>query len=222
LGATAKPPALAAAAAKLNSSVDKVKAKSKSAIGKLLFTRPTSMRVDRAYYVTLRVAKDPNANLSEDLVGILEKRKVKVARIMKAGLSGNREVFYIEEFTTAEQALQDEGYTEWKWQITPHVSGRYPIRITVARLVKTDLGPAYAEQRVLDEEFPVTITTVERIRKFATNNWQWLWSVVTAPPVIFLTVYRRRKNRSDQEGDIQAKKGLDLSPVPKDGKQSPS
>jgi len=152
------------------------------------------MKVDREYYVTLRVTKDRSVDLSEDLEGILENRKVKVAAIMTATLKGGK-AFNIQPLSSEEQALQENEYTEWEWQVTPREGGLHLLTITVARKVDTDLGPGFKDERVLEEKFSVTITPAERIKKFAAGNWQWLWGVITAPPIILLTAYKRARGR---------------------------
>jgi hypothetical protein len=167
--------------------IDRVKAKS-SSIGRLVFTHPSTMKVDKAYYVTVRITKDRDVNLTEelDVEGKLEKRRIKVAGIMAASLSGSEDVFYLKPLSREEQALEDDEYTEWKWLIVPRVSGLHRLRLTIAKRVDTTEGPAFKEERVLDEQFPVTITAIERVKKFAVQHFEFLAGAIFLPPLIVI------------------------------------
>jgi hypothetical protein len=187
IGDQVQPEQKETAAQAVTAAVKRVRDKA-SSIGRLIFTRPSTMRVDKSYSMTIRVAKEPNVNMTEELEleGSLEKRRVKVAGIMAASLSGSEKVFDLTPLSRPEQALESNEYTEWKWQIIPRTSGTHRLRLAVAKKVDTSEGPAFKEERVLDEEFTVTITAAERIRKFAGQHFEFLAGAIFLPPIIVI------------------------------------
>ena len=186
IGGSVEPDQQEAAVQAVDAAVKRVKDKA-SSVGQLIFTRPNIMRVDKPYYVTVRIAKDSKVNMTEELE--LEgrtKRKVKISGIMAASLSGSQRVFDLSPRTRAEQALEDNEFTEWQWEVIPRTSGIHRLRLAVAKKVDTSEGPAFKEERVLDEQFTITITAIERVKKFTSQHFEFLAGAIFLPTLIVI------------------------------------
>lgn len=121
--------------------------------------------------------------------------EVRITPTMRAKLidpSGSS--FKIVQITPETQIVEPNGYTLWKWHVTPIVPGVNPLLISVDIIVGDDSKSIEVYEgtiQVISNE-----TTLDKIMNFFEENWKYLLSTLLLPFGIFIyTSIRKRKSK---------------------------
>jgi len=109
----------------------------------------------------------------------------------------------------SQQPIISEGDTTWRWKAVASNMGEKDLHI---RLSIGLSAPQEGEQFIfrpvegLDpvsfEKISVKGTPWQRASNFGSTNWQWIWTAILVPIVVFLWGRRKRSNKSGDKGFI--------------------
>jgi len=165
---------------------------------------PNYFKVNQKATIKLRISKEntiesvvignrniPIVGLSSSDNIILE--TIKVSDQMSAKLYTDKEYFLVELVNSGStQNIEEEGYTEWVWRVTPLKSGNSYIKMIITISSKDIV--------VYEKEIPV-----ESNWSWSFSNWfiKW-WQAVTATIItpilipLFIWLYNRKRKKSKE------------------------
>src|SRR5579884_1423434 len=154
--------------------------------GSLVFDVAERMRVGDTKQVRIRIADNPNIDMSVDLKGPHHTViPIKVGRYMTVKLEGG-DAFTIKPLTAEDQFIGHDTFTEWSYDVTGLKSGDQKLLLTVGVRVKMDRGTD--ERRfypVFERTIHVDVSVRHTTETFIENNWQWLASSIVLPVLAF-------------------------------------
>ncbi|HRK28574.1 MAG TPA: TIR domain-containing protein [Chitinophagales bacterium] len=132
--------------------------------GKVLYLVPGIMEVQKKYPCFIRIAPEDIdlKTLKERLKNVDEAviENIRIDSIMKAEIIDDTdgEAFDIDRIGELEQPIEEESYTEWRYNITPLKQGTYSLCIKVSVMLRVpDLGKfVFKDVVVLDRDVVVT------------------------------------------------------------------
>lgn len=131
--------------------------------GEILYRIPHAMPLGRETRCLVRIALSADAiveNITLD-EHVELKALSRVSDLMQVELMDPSDVptFKIRALNSPEQLVEDEGYTEWLFQVTPLRAGTFPLMIKVA-VIELVLGKERKKEIVLEEEVRITTEAV--------------------------------------------------------------
>lgn len=126
--------------------------------GEILYRIPDTMPLGRETRCLVRIALNADAiveNITFDEYVTL-KPLSRISDLMQVELldPGKDPVFEIRSISSPEQFVEDEGYTEWLFQVTPLRAGTFSLLIKVS-VIELILGKERKKEIVLEEEVQV-------------------------------------------------------------------
>ncbi len=103
---------------------------------------------------------------------------------MKVHLSG--EDFKIMPLNEEEQFIEEKGFTEWAWEVTPQKSGTMKLHLQVTLRIRLPFGEEKKDYPVIDREIYVQINPIYSIKSFAVKYWQWIASTLILPLAVWV------------------------------------
>jgi len=127
--------------------------------GEILYRIPSTMPLGRETRCLVRIALNADAiveNITFDEYVTL-KSLSRVSDLMQVELldPGKDPAFEVRSISSPEQFVEDEGYTEWLFQVTPLRAGTFPLLIKVS-VIELILGKERKKEIVLEEEVQVS------------------------------------------------------------------
>lgn len=175
----------------------RVKPESDIKTGNLVYDIPDTMIVGKLYIIRIRINRDTSdKTISEGLstksisTGIRTTYKMEVS-VIDPSDDGDK-YFNITKSNENTQLVEDSGYTEWVYGITPLKSGRRKINLVIS-IIKGD----NKKQVVYLDEVWVKSNAVVAIKKGWNDNWKWWMTTIIIPLIIWL--YNRRKKKESKE-----------------------
>jgi hypothetical protein len=182
--------------------VDKVKdGVEKIGEGIIAYSIPKEMIVGKYYSVKLRISKD--ANKSKLILGDREIpindvsvsskitiESIRVESVMSAQLISEEVSFKIESKSTEFQNIEDNGYTEWQWRITPLRGGSNFLKLLVKVRVKNEGGEFYKDIIIFDKKVDIKSNALFSFKTWLSNYWQWIISTIIIPFIVWF--YRKK------------------------------
>ncbi len=166
--------------------------------GKILFNPPSEMKQGKRERIEARVSfEDIGVALSQDLKGRAAPQiePVKVSSIMKVILTGDQDAFAIEQFGADEQIVKGRPFAQWSWDVTPLQSGKRSLHLQVTAVVSVAGQDKTIGIPVIDKKIQVHISPWFASKRFVSNNWQWLWTVIVVPGAGLFWGLRKKKRR---------------------------
>lgn len=170
-------------------------------LGNIAFNVPENMNIDEAKQVQLLLSlQDPIEELKKSLQDEGKKygASIQVGSRMEARLKGQK--FTITAITPEVQAVSESSQTEWKWEVQPKETGNHRLHLTLSALLEIDGQSTPRMVKTFDKEIEVHITAGQRVQSFFSKNWQWLFTGLLAPVIVWLFRYNRiRKLKQKRE-----------------------
>ena len=165
-------------------------------VGIMAYSTPEQMVVGKSYTIKLRISKEKNKiqlvsgdrnipinDINTDSKVVIE--SVRVEPIMSANLIAEDGKFIITPSSTEIQNIEDKGYTEWGWRITPLKSGQNFLKLVVKVRIINENGDFYKDITVFDKNIDVKSNVVFSIKTWLSNYWQWLITTIIIPFIIW-------------------------------------
>ena len=180
-------------------------------VGIMAYSTPEQMVVGKSYTIKLRISKEKNKiqlvsgdrnipinDINTDSKVVIE--SIRVEPIMSANLIAEDGKFIITTSSTEIQNIEDKGYTEWGWRITPLKSGENFLKLVVKVRIINENGDFYKDITVFDKNIEVKSNVVFSIKNWLSNYWQWLITTIIIPFIIWFykkkSEEKKKKKRS--------------------------
>ena len=185
--------------------IDKVKNNvEKIGEGIIAYSVPNEMIVGKYYSVKLRISKDSNKiklilgdrEIPINDVSVSSKitiESIRVESVMSAQLISEEVSFKIEPKSTEFQNIEDNGYTEWQWRITPLKGGSNFLKLLVKVRVKNENEEFYKDIIVFDKNVNVKSNALFSFKNWINTYWQWLLSTIIIPLIIWIYINKKRE-----------------------------
>jgi len=175
--------------------------------GFIAYNIPERMRLGKEYRIRVRITKDTTDASKIDLVigdrgisindttikSIVSIETIRVEKTMSAVLIGSD--FRIESRSTDIQNIDDLGYTEWTWLVSPNKSGLGYLKLVVKVRVESESGVSQRDIVVFDKSIEVISNTKWSFKVWLKSYWQWLISTIIIPITIWF--YKKRKDKKN-------------------------
>jgi hypothetical protein len=176
-------------------------------VGIMAYSTPEQMVVGKSYTIKLRISKEDNKvqlvsgdrNIPINDVTIDSKvviESIRVEPIMSASLLSEEGKFLITPVSTETQNIEDKGYTEWQWRITPLKGGYNFLKLVVKVRICNENGVFYKDITVFDKNIKVKSNITFSIKTWISNYWQWLISTIFIPLIVWF--YKKKKEEKSK------------------------
>jgi hypothetical protein len=176
-------------------------------VGIMAYSTPEQMVVGKSYTIKLRISKEDNKvqlvsgdrNIPINDVTIDSKvviESIRVEPIMSASLLSEEGKFLITPVSTETQNIEDKGYTEWQWRITPLKGGDNFLKLIVKVRISNENGDFYKDITVFDKNIKVKSNITFSIKTWISNYWQWLISTIFIPLIVWF--YKKKKEEKSK------------------------
>ena len=142
--------------------------------GKLLYLIPNQMQLHKEYDCLVRIAPEdlPEEWFSQDLKDNGDEfstQKIrKIGRKMKVELQYDKAAFKVNFISRAEQEVEDDDYTEWKFEVTPLKTGVQELHLIISNVKVTESDTLYKNMATPECEIEV----LTQVRKAAEMAWR--------------------------------------------------
>lgn len=152
-------------------------------MGQVLFNPPQHMEAGNKYRVVVRVSRNEKVDLTQNLKGkgIPEIENLKIAERLSVLLFGND--FYIQDLNQASQWVEDDGFTEWAWDVTPVKAGELDLMLRVSIRVRLPYGEESKDHPIIERRIKVKSNAVYTAKIFLQKNWKWVITALILPVV---------------------------------------
>jgi hypothetical protein len=175
--------------------------------GLIAYSVPSEMEVDEDYLVKLRISKqndktvllvgDREIPISDNLDSV-KIESITISPIMSASLLSSKKDFEITPLSTDIQNIDDEGYTEWAWSVSPLKGGENNLKLNVKIRIKEDGNDYYKDITVFERKIKVKSNLGSSIKDFIVKNWEWFMGVIFIPLFQWLwLLWKRKKEEKD-------------------------
>ena len=173
-------------------------------LGIVAYSVPKEMQVGKTYTVKLRISKEKNkvqivrgdgipiADIKVDSRIIIS--SIRVEPVMSAKLITDSSKMIIQPVSTEIQDIEDQGFTEWAWRLTPIKGGDVLLRIVLNIKQKVDGDVILKDIPVYDEVVSIKSNVVFSISGFIGQYWQWIMTTIIIPLVVWF--YNKKKKKS--------------------------
>lgn len=166
--------------------------------GRLVYHIPDTMVSFKTYTIKIRISRDTSnrvilQNMAKVIDTIIKSTSSMEILIMDPSTSKS---FEITKVNSERQIVDDEGYTEWQYDVTPLKSGKLQLSLVVSIIRDGD-----KKQIVYMDNIYVESNTPVAIEIFLSKNWQWIVSTIITSiltPILFWWYKKRRRRRSEK------------------------
>ena len=173
-------------------------------LASIAFNAPTTLRLGDSTVIHLLLSMRHSIEQLQAMIvaaGEREGASIRVSPQMEARLSGLG--FKIEAITQETQAVSEQDTTEWRWEIEATRLGTQYLHLSLSALLY-----------VADDQMPRTIRTFQRtievtevvepwsqkLAQFVKDHWQWLWTSILIPIVLWIiSILRKRRKRDTSD-----------------------
>lgn len=177
--------------------------------GLIAYSVPNEMQVGDEYLVKVRISKkndktvllvgDREIPISDNLNSV-KVESITVSPIMSASLLSSKKDFEITTLSTDIQNIDDEGYTEWTWSVSPLQGGENNLKLNVKIRIKEDGNDYYKDITVFERKIKVKSNIGSSIKDFIFNNWEWFMGVIFIPLFQwFWLLWKRKKEKKEED-----------------------
>lgn len=176
--------------------------------GLLAYSVPLEMKVGDEYTVKVRITKqkdktvlivgDNQIPISDDTTNV-RVESIRVSSVMSASLYGKKGDFEIESTSTEFQNIEDFGYTEWSWLVTPLKVGQNNLKLNIKIRIQDNGQDFYKDITVFEKKVKVKSNITFSFFDFVKQNWEWFMSVIFIPLIrwLFLWWKKRKEEKKD-------------------------
>lgn len=162
-------------------------------VGDIAFSTPESVRLNETTSVVLLLSLQKHA---ESLARVLEGRVetaegIKISPEMEAVLVGDG--FKITPVTPTKQVVGSFNTTRWEWKITPNTKGNQELHLSLNARVQVEGKDSPYVVQTFTKRILVEVTLADTFRTFLKENWQWLWTTILLPLLIWYFKLRRKR-----------------------------
>lgn len=158
----------------------------------IAFNVPESMNLSDVVEIVLILDMAKTSEALAQLIRSVGKKEgatVSVTNRMGADLSGSH--FKITPISKEVQVITALNETEWRWEISPMQTGEHSIHLSLNAYFNVNGHDTPKMIQTFNKTIRIKVTWVNLAKSFFQSNWQWLWTSLFIPVVIWL--WRKRK-----------------------------
>lgn len=166
----------------------------------VVFSAPANMTLQQTYEVTfLMSVAESVAELKNRLAADSNVRSdtIRVSDIMDVNLVGPN--FEITPITPQQQPVSGISSNEWRWEVSPKRTGQVKLYLTVNAILTIDGQGNNKVLRTFTKNIDVDVSPQQHVANFITTHWQWLFTAIIIPLVIYLWSEKQRKKKQQAE-----------------------
>jgi hypothetical protein len=167
--------------------------------GKMAYSIPDEMKVEKQYKATLTVTEaisDSILFMNLDSTGYI-KNEIKVSSKVSAYLIDptKGKNFTITTYNSVEQFVGIKSNTTWTWNIIPVKKGNNELILRVTVKVLSDMGEVPKDVPVFEKSIKVKTDPAVVVKKFFIAYWQWTFGTILIPFVIWFFKSKKDKRK---------------------------
>lgn len=168
--------------------------------GQVAYSVPLEMKVGEEYTVRVRITKQKDKTvlilgdeipISDDITNV-RVEPIRVSSVMSASLYGKKGDFEIESTSTEFQNIEDFGYTEWSWLVTPLKGGQNNLKLNIKIRIQDNGQDFYKDITVFEKKVKVKSNITSSFFDFVKQNWEWFMSVIFIPLIRWIFLWWRK------------------------------
>lgn len=163
-------------------------------VGRIVYSIPDTMRLQQVSTIKIRIAKNQSSTIYNSIGKVTGESEVRTSSTMEVNLidpEGN--AFSIVKSNSNEQIIEDSGYTEWIYNVTPLKTGKHSLDLVVSIIKDKN-----KKEIVYSDLVYIRSNPKEVIKGFWEKNWQWGFSTILIPLLIWFYNKRKKKNEKDK------------------------
>lgn len=176
--------------------------------GLVAYSVPLEMKVGEEYTVKVRITKqkdktvlivgDNQIPISDDTANV-RVESIRVSSVMSASLYGKKGDFEIESTSTEFQNIEDFGYTEWSWLVTPLKGGQNNLKLNIKIRIQDNGQDFYKDITVFEKKVKVKSNITSSFFDFVKQNWEWFMSVIFIPLIRWLFLWWKKRKEENKD-----------------------
>jgi hypothetical protein len=194
-------PAPAAAPAPMPAPVIEERTGLTKEVGNILYNPPTEMTLNVSERVEVRIGK---AALDETGLlgsGDIIRNEIPVSEYMTVRLCCGKpeedQPFDIVPLNAERQIVEDEGFTQWAFDVTPRKKGRQLLNLSVSAHYTYANGEIRTKDNpIMTDQILVTVDTVQETQTWLSQHWQWLSLLLLIPLLVFYVLRSLKNNKN--------------------------
>ncbi len=163
-------------------------------IEKFEFNVPQTISYNKIIIASAVVDLIKGSQALDHIISAKGKREGKIVNInkkIKAHLTGSN--FDILPITPESQSMSSLRLIQWKWEITPKKPGNHQLHIDLSAFFDLNNENKNRSLKRIDKLIEVRISLFQKMQLLFKNNWQWLWTTVLIPLLLWLKQNRNKK-----------------------------
>jgi hypothetical protein len=184
-------------------------------VGNILYNPPTEMTLNVSERVEVRIGK---AALDETGLlgsGDIIRNEIPVSEYMTVRLCCGKpeedQPFDIVPLNAERQIVEDEGFTQWAFDVTPRKKGRQLLNLSVSAHYTYANGEIRTKDNpIMTDQILVTVDTVQETQTWLSQHWQWLSLLLLIPLLVFY-VLRSLKNSKNKPVALSGNESVFIS-----------
>lgn len=184
-----------------------------SDFGMIAYSVPKEMEIGKFYKIKLRISKKKDSITKDNLIkgdrnisiidedGTIYLDNIRINDNVSAVIIGPDGYFTISSLSSEWQIIEDEGYTEWTWSISPKKSGKNNIKMILKIKIINKENVTQKDIIIFDKNIEVKTNFIFSLKSFIFSYWQWLATTTIIPFIIF--IFKRRKKKKEENKNEQ-------------------
>jgi hypothetical protein len=148
-----------------------------SDLGQVIYKVPDTMQVMKNYDIIVRISKSQtNVEIHNNLNGRVVQKSIKTSNKMQVELVDPTGSSFKVTPVNVEKQFVDSTYTEWRFNVTPLISGNNKLDLVISIFKDDDV-----KQIVYSDEIYVRSNPKAEIKSFWYENWKWFFEKMLIP-----------------------------------------
>lgn len=102
----------------------------------------------------------------------------------------------IKELSPSRQAVSNTETTIWEWELIPTKAGEFDLYLIVNAEVEVDSTRAHRRLKTYEKQLKIEITPQQQFFGLFEKYWQWVWTAIFAPLIVWGWTSWRKKRKS--------------------------
>lgn len=173
--------------------------RSAKTIGNILYNPPTEMTLNVSERVEVRIGKEALPETGLIGTGEIIHNELPVSEYMTVRLCCGKPAedhpFDIVSLNAERQIIEDTGFTQWAFDVTPRKKGSQLLNLSVSAHYTYPNGDVRTKDSpIMTDNILVKVDTAQEAQTWLSQHWQWLSLLLLIPLLVFY-VARSLKNK---------------------------
>nr|CAA6830583.1 MAG: Unknown protein [uncultured Thiotrichaceae bacterium] len=175
---------------------------SNKTIGNILYNPPTEMTLNVSERIEVRISKEALSETGLIGTGDIIHNEIPVSEYMTVRLCCGKpeedQPFDITPLNAEKQIVEDEGFTQWAFDVTPRRKDQQFLNLSVsAHYTYGDGEIRTKDHPVMTDIIQINVDQAQETGAWLSQHWQWLSLLLLIPLLVFYVMHRL-KNKNSQ------------------------